>query len=296
MDSSTQSTVRPFGRKPAWLRVRAPGGEAYERTRRIVAARGLRTVCQSAGCPNIGECWSAGTATIMILGDCCTRACGFCGVPRGEPGALDPGEPLRVARAVKAMGVGHAVITSVTRDDLPDGGATAWAETLRVIRREAPAASIEALVPDFLGRSENWQRVFAAGPDILAHNVETVPRLYSAVRPGADYRRSLELLRSAAEATAAAKSGLMVGLGETADEITKVLADLRSVGVDIVTIGQYLRPSRGRLPVARYVRPAGFDALADQARRMGFRAVACGPLVRSSYRAAQLARAVGVGG
>ena len=230
----------------------------------------------------------------MILGGRCTRSCRFCGVPAGRPPAVDAGESRRVAAAVRAMGLGHVVITSVTRDDLSDGGAGAWADTIRAIRRAAPAATVEALVPDFLGRQQDQQKVFAARPDILAHNVETVPRLYRLVRPQADYHRSLALLRSAAEATPAAKSGLMVGLGEMHDEVLEVLGDLRSVGVRIVTIGQYLCPSPRRLPVARYVSPAEFDELARRADRLGFEAVACGPLVRSSYRAGRHARAIGL--
>jgi len=286
--------ARPNGRprtsKPRWLRVRAPKGPAYERLRRIVADNRLHTVCESAGCPNIGECWSAGTATFMILGGRCSRGCRFCGVPGGRCDPADADEPRRVAAAVKAMGLEYAVITSVTRDDLPDGGSGLWAETISAVRQACPRAGIEALVPDFQGRGRDQQRVFDARPDVLAHNVETVPRLYPTVRPGARFERSRRLLRAAARAGLNTKSGLMLGLGETMGEVLEVLRRLKAEGVRIVTLGQYLRPSARHLPVARYLTEGEFEELARSARRLGFEAVASGPLVRSSYRAAEHAR------
>ena len=291
-----RAAIDSVGRKPAWLRVRHPGGGVYERLQGILASNRVHTVCRSAGCPNIGKCWSAGTATLMLLGRRCSRSCRFCGVGGGPCEPLDRDEPRRITAAVKAMKLSHVVVTSVTRDDLPDGGAAVWVEAIRQIRRAAPAATIEALVPDFLGRRKNWQEVFAARPDVLAHNVETVPRLYPLVRPAADFDRSLGLLRAAAEANLPAKSGLMVGLGETISEVIETLRSLRCAGVRMVTVGQYLRPSPRHLAVARYVRPAEFDELSRRAADIGFEGVACGPLVRSSYRAEQLARAIGLEG
>ena len=281
--------------KPRWLRVRPPRGAACERVRQVVSAQRLETVCSSAGCPNVGECWSAGVATLMILGGRCSRDCRFCGVPSGGCLPADPDEPPRVAQAAAAMGLAHVVITSVTRDDLPDGGAGIWAETISAVRRRCGGATVEALVPDFLGRRDDCKTVFAARPDVLAHNVETVPRLHGLVRPQADFGRSLRLLRWAADDGLVTKSGLMVGLGETDDEVVGVLERLRAAGVRIVTIGQYLRPSRRHLPVARYVHPDGFEHYRRQAEGMGFDSAACGPRVRSSYQAARQARAAGVG-
>ncbi len=279
-------------RKPPWLTVRFPGGPNYLRVQALVRSAGLHTVCQEARCPNIGECWEAGTATFLVLGDTCTRACGFCAVKSGRPAGLDALEPRRVARAVRAMGVAHAVITSVNRDDLPDGGAGIFAESVRRIRNLSPGTTVELLVPDFMGDWEALAAVMAAGPDVLAHNMETVPRLYPRVRPKARYERSLELLRRAKEMAPAAitKSGLMVGLGETKHELLRVFADLVDAGVDVLTVGQYLRPGPRYLPVQRFYHPEEFESLRQDALALGFRHVEAGPLVRSSYHAE---RAVG---
>ena len=278
-------------RKPDWLRVRFPAGEGHERLRGLMREQGLHTVCEEARCPNIGDCWSRGTATFMILGDTCTRACGFCAVTSGRPGALDRGEPRRVALAVRRMGLRHAVVTSVNRDDVPDGGASLFADTVRWIRRLSPGTTVEVLIPDFLGDGEALAAVLAAAPEILNHNTETVPRLYARVRPKARYERSLELLRRAKEAAPArlVKSGLMAGLGETPDELLAVFADLRAQGVDVLTLGQYLRPTPSHLPVARYYHPDEFARLGEAARAMGFAHVESGPLVRSSYHAEEQA-------
>ncbi len=279
-------------RKPPWLTVRFPGGPNYLRIQALVRSAGLHTVCQEARCPNIGECWEAGTATFLILGDICTRSCGFCAVKSGRPVGLDALEPRRVARAVRAMGVAHAVITSVNRDDLPDGGAGIFAETVRRVRALSPGTTVELLVPDFLGDWEALAAVMDAGPEVLAHNVETVPRLYSRVRPKARYERSLELLRRAKEMGAGVitKSGLMLGLGETKHELLRVFADLVDVGVDVLTVGQYLRPGPRYLPVQQFYHPEEFESLRQDALALGFRHVEAGPLVRSSYHAE---RAVG---
>jgi len=286
------TTAQPAARKPPWLRVRAPAGAGYRRLRELVRRYGLHTVCQSARCPNVGECWSAGTATLMILGGRCTRACGFCAVPSGPVGPPEADEPARVARATRALGLRHVVITSVTRDDLPDGGAELWARTIRAVRRECPGVTVEALVPDFGGRRRACGRVIAAAPDVFAHNVETVPRLYPQVRPQAQFERSLALLEWAGRAGLTTKSGLMLGMGESRSEVLEVLRRLRQAGVRIVTLGQYLRPAPGRIPVVRYVPPREFDELGARAREMGFEAVASAPLVRSSYRAEVSAAAV----
>ncbi len=303
MRDVTLAPPRPTGRgasgpKPAWLKARAPGGPTYERLRRLMRDSDLHTVCEEAHCPNIGECWNSGTATFLILGKVCTRACGYCQVTSGRPQPLDPDEPRRVALTVERMGVSHAVITSVNRDDAPDGGAALFVETVRWIRRLSPGTSVELLVPDFDGNREALERVLRAAPEILNHNTETVPRLYRAVRHKARYERSLELLRRAGawSPRPVTKSGLMLGLGETMDEIDAVLRDLRGVGCDVLTVGQYLRPSRKHLPVARFVPPAEFDALAERARAMGFRHVESGPLVRSSYHAERQVPGGGAGG
>ncbi|KKL85587.1 hypothetical protein LCGC14_1953230 [marine sediment metagenome] len=274
-------------RKPEWLKVRFPGGPNYVRLKGLIREKRLHTVCEEAHCPNIGECWEAGTATFMILGDTCTRACAFCAVTSGRPQALDMGEPLRVAQAVRRMGLTHAVVTSVNRDDEPDGGAAIFAATIRSIRRLCSGTSVEVLIPDFMG---NWQAlatVMEERPEILNHNTETVPRLYRRVRPKARYERSLELLRRAKEMDpkGITKTGVMVGLGETKHELLLVMADLVDVGCDVLTIGQYLRPSARHAPVERYYRPEEFEELAEAGRRLGFRHVEAGPLVRSSYHA-----------
>ena len=257
------------------------------RLKGLIRGERLHTVCEEAHCPNIGECWEAGTATFMILGDTCTRSCGFCAVKTGRPGALDKLEPMRVANAVREMGIRHAVVTSVNRDDEADGGAAIFAETIRRIRKLSPGTSVEVLIPDFMGNWEALATVMAARPEILNHNTETVPRLYSRVRPKARYERSRELLRRAKslDPGAITKSGLMVGLGETKHELLLVLADLVDAGVDVLTLGQYLRPSRKHLPLVRYYAPEEFEELKSDALALGFRYVEAGPLVRSSYHA-----------
>ena len=279
--------------KPRWLRVRAPGSSGYLRVKSILRGLDLHTVCEEAGCPNIGECWHHGTATFMILGDVCTRSCGYCNVIHGSPGAVDPGEPQRVADAVGALGLAYVVVTSVDRDDLPDGGASAFAAVVREVRRRAPDCRVELLVPDFGGRAADLERVLDAGPDVLNHNVETVERLYRTARPGGRYRRALRLLEQAGRHRPATptKSGIMVGLGETRAELRATLADLRGVGCDILTIGQYLRPSAAHLPVERYYHPDEFADLKARALALGFRHVESGPLVRSSYHAHEQADA-----
>lgn len=276
-----------YERKPSWLRVRFPGGPNYVRLKGLMRGEALHTVCEEAHCPNIGECWEAGTATFMILGDTCTRACGFCAVTSGRPFGLDLGEPVRVARTVQTLGLKHAVVTSVNRDDQPDGGAHVFASTIRWIRRLSPGTTIEVLIPDFQGSAEALGTVVRAAPEILNHNVETVPRLYRRVRQKAKYERSLELLARAKVANSAliTKSGIMVGLGEERHEILQVMDDLRSAGCDILTIGQYLRPSLKHLPIERYYEPAEFNELAAIGFEKGFRHVEAGPLVRSSYHA-----------
>ena len=280
-------TVDPSQRKPEWLKVRFPGGPEYLRLKGLMRERRLHTVCEEARCPNIGECWEAGTATFMILGDTCTRACAFCAVKSGRPLAVDAREPMRVAQAVRRMGVGHAVVTSVNRDDEADGGAAIFAATIRWIRRLSPGTSVEVLIPDFLGDWDALATVMAARPEILNHNTETVPRLYPRVRPRARYERSLELLRRARELApdGITKTGVMVGLGETRHELLLVMTDLADAGCDVLTVGQYLRPSVKHAPVERYYRPEEFEELAEEGRRLGLRHVEAGPLVRSSYHA-----------
>jgi lipoyl synthase len=285
--------VRPREPKPAWLKVKAPGSPSYVRLKRLMGDLHLNTVCEEAHCPNIGECWHHGTATFMILGDVCTRACGYCAVAHGRPAGLDTAEPARVADAAARLQLKYVVITSVDRDDLPDGGASIFAETIRQMRERVPACRIEVLIPDFQGKAEPLQAVLDAGPDILNHNTETVPRLYRMARPGGRYPRTLELLeRARAYAPAIpTKSGLMVGLGEEWDELVATLADLRSVGCAILTIGQYLSPSAAHLPVVRYYHPDEFAMLRATALSMGFGHVESGPLVRSSYHAHEQADA-----
>ena len=276
------------GRKPPWLKVRFPGGENYLRLKSIMRTGRLHTVCEEARCPNIGECWEAGTATFMILGDTCTRACGFCAVTSGRPEAPpDRLEPMRVANAVREMGLAHAVVTSVNRDDQPDGGAEIFAQTIRWIRRLSPGTSVEVLIPDFMGNWDALATVLAAQPEILNHNTESVPRLYRRVRPKARYERSLELLRRAKELDPGTitKTGLMVGLGETKHELLLVFEDLLANGVEVLTLGQYLRPSAKHLPLVRYYEPDEFDELRGAALALGFKHVEAGALVRSSYHA-----------
>jgi lipoic acid synthetase len=285
-----------YPERPPWLRVRFPTGGDFVRLRDLMREQELHTVCEEARCPNIGECWSRGTATFMILGDTCTRSCGFCAVKTGRPGALDTAEPRRVALAIQRMGLRHAVITSVNRDELPDGGAAIFADTIRWTRRLSPGTTIEVLIPDFKGDWDALATVQSAEPEILNHNIETVPRLYSVVRPQARYERSLELLRRAKELqpTARTKSGAMVGLGETKDELLRVFGDLAAHGVDILTVGQYLQPSPAHLPIVRYWHPDEFAELKARALEMGFGHVEAGPLVRSSYHAEEQAGGAGV--
>ncbi|WP_322796861.1 lipoyl synthase [Tepidiforma sp.] len=283
-------TVEP-GTRPPWLKVRFPAGGRYAELVELMHGSELHTVCEEARCPNIGECWSRGTATFMILGDTCTRSCGFCAVKTGRPGVLDTDEPRRVALAIQKMGLRHAVITSVNRDELPDGGARMFAETIRWGRRLSPGTTFEVLIPDFKGDEAALATVLEARPEILNHNTETVPRLYRRVRPQAVYERSLALLRRAKELDPGVltKSGLMVGLGETRSELEAVFRDLAAAGVDILTVGQYLRPTPAHLPVERYWEPGEFAELKELALGMGFRHVEAGPLVRSSYHAEEQA-------
>jgi len=275
--------------KPPWIRVKAPGAHAFDATRATLRAHRLNTVCEEAACPNIGECWGKRHATVMIMGDTCTRACAFCNVRTGKPGALDDGEPSRVAGAVAALGLAHVVVTSVDRDDLDDGGAAHFAATIRAIREATPATSIEVLTPDFLRKNGALEAVIAASPDVLNHNVETVPALYRRIRPGADFRHSLALLKHAKELDGRlfTKSGIMVGLGERSGEVAAVMDDLRASGVDFLTIGQYLQPTRKHAAIDRFVTPEEFDAYGRLAYEKGFLLVASSPLTRSSYHAAE---------
>jgi lipoic acid synthetase len=277
-------------RKPAWLKVRFPAGPGFARIDRLHREQGLHSVCRSAACPNQGECWSRGTATFMILGDRCSRNCAFCNVGHGPAEPPDPAEAQAVAAAVAELGLQHAVITAVTRDDLPDGGAAHFAAVTAAIRATAPGCRVELLIPDLCGDHRALQTILAAAPQVLGHNLETVPRLYPQVRAGADYRRSLALLAAVHDHAAAipAKSGLMLGLGEDRAEVLVTLADLRTAGVAMLTLGQYLQPSRSHLPVARYLPPEEFAELRSMALALGFTRVAAGPLVRSSYHAAEL--------
>jgi lipoic acid synthetase len=279
----------PVLRKPEWLRVKAPGSGQYLETRRIVHEKGLHTVCEEAACPNIGECWSQKHATLMIMGDTCTRACAFCNVKTGLPIALDPDEPMKVGRAVSEMGLAHVVITSVDRDDLEDGGARHFAETVREIRRQAPATTVEILTPDFLRKEGAAEVVIDARPDVFNHNLETVPRLYLKIRPGARYYHSLRLLERVKERDASqfTKSGVMVGLGESKEEVMQVMDDMRSAGVDFITIGQYLQPTRKHAAIDRFVTPDEFRAYETIARAKGFLMVASSPLTRSSHHAGE---------
>ncbi|MCU0258384.1 MAG: lipoyl synthase [Solirubrobacteraceae bacterium] len=285
------SDVQPLrARKPPWFKVPAPGGEKYREVAAMLKAENLHTVCSEAACPNVGECWERGTATFMILGDTCTRRCGFCNVRTGKPTWNDPLEPARVARSIARMGLRHAVITSVDRDDLPDYGAGIWAATIRQVRRQAPACQVEVLTPDFRGEEMPLAKVLAERPDVFNHNVETVPRLYPLARRGSRWERSLRVLRNAramGEGRVVTKSGLMVGLGETHDEMVAAFEDLRAAGVRVLTVGQYLRPTERHLPIVRYWHPDEFRALEDAAYALGFDHIAAGPLVRSSYHADQ---------
>jgi lipoic acid synthetase len=282
-----QAPSKPSRRLPEWLKVKAPGGENYLQIRRLLRTEELNTVCEEAYCPNIGECWDRGTATFMILGDICTRACTYCAVKSGTPLVVDPAEPMRVAASVERMGLSYAVITSVDRDDLPDAGSSVFAGCIGRIRSRTPECRIEVLIPDFGGVSEYLQVVMAAGPDILNHNIETVRRVFSRVRAKGDYELSLELIgrAGAMRPDVPTKSGMMVGLGETYGEVVETMRDLRSVDCDLLTVGQYLRPSQKHAPMTRWWTPEEFDALRDEGLAMGFSHVASGPLVRSSYQA-----------
>jgi lipoic acid synthetase len=284
LNNTPQEYVRR--KKPDWLRAKLPGGPGYQRLRRIIDQHRLHTVCESAMCPNMGECWARGTATLMILGDVCTRSCGFCHIATGRPATLDLDEPRRVADAVALMQLRHIVITSVNRDELPDGGASVWAETVRRVRQSSPQTSVEVLIPDFCGDGQALQRVLDERPDILNHNLETVPRLYPAVRPQAKYDRSVQLLRRAKQQGLTTKTGIMVGIGETDEEVTRLMRDVvERAGCDILTIGQYLQPTRHHLPIARWVTPQQFARFKQLGEAIGFRHVESGPLVRSSYHA-----------
>lgn len=272
-------------RKPDWLRVKLPVGEEYKKVRKIVSDHKLHTICESGNCPNMGECWSAGTATVMILGNVCTRSCGFCAVNTGKPADVDPYEPLRVAKSVKLMELKHVVITSVDRDDLKDGGSEIWAKTVETIRKMNPGVTLETLIPDFQGKWENLKRIIDVKPEIVSHNLETVRRLTREVRVQARYDRSLEVLKRLADNGITTKSGIMLGLGESEEEILETMDDLRTVGVKILTMGQYLQPTKEHLAVQEFITPAKFEYLGNIAKEKGFEFVESGPLVRSSYHA-----------
>ncbi|MDP4200152.1 MAG: lipoyl synthase [Bacteroidota bacterium] len=275
----------PRQARPDWLKVKLPSGETHDHLKRLMRSKSLHTVCEEARCPNMGECWNAGTATFMILGDTCTRSCGFCAIKTGRPSALDSDEPRHVAEAIRSMKIKHAVITSVNRDELKDGGSILFAETIRQVRTLNPGTTIEVLIPDFKGKPECLDRILEAGPDILNHNTETVPSLYRTVRPQAKYQWTLAVLRRAKQAGFNTKTGIMLGLGEEREELLHVMRDLAEVKVDILTLGQYLQPTKAHLPVNRYVPPSEFLELHDRGMEMGFHIVEAGPLVRSSYHA-----------
>jgi lipoic acid synthetase len=285
MENNQQQTTIEKPRKPDWLRVKLPTGEEYLKVRNIVSTHKLHTICESGNCPNMGECWGAGTATFMILGNICTRSCGFCAVATGKPKPADWDEPKRVANSVKLMGVKHCVITSVDRDDLKDGGSIIWAETIKAIREISPETKFECLIPDFAGKWENLQRIIDVKPDIVSHNIETVRRLTAQVRIQAKYDRSMEVLKRLHDAGVRTKCGLMVGLGETEEEVIETINDLSAVNCDVLTIGQYLQPTPKHLPVARFVHPDEFAKWKEYALSKGFKYVESGALVRSSYHA-----------
>ena len=282
---SEQSQIQTKISKPKWLRVKLPTGENYREVRRLVDQHKLHTICESGSCPNMGECWGEGTATFMILGNICTRSCGFCAVKTGRPNAVDLKEPERVAESVKLMKVKHAVLTSVDRDDLKDGGSIIWVQTVERIRRSSPSTTLETLIPDFAGKWDNLQRIIDVAPEIVSHNLETVRRLTKAVRIQAKYDRSLELLFRLKKGGMKTKSGVMLGLGESSDEVIETMEDLRNVKVDILTLGQYLQPTPKHLPVADFITPEKFLEYKELGLKMGFKYVESGPLVRSSYRA-----------
>jgi lipoic acid synthetase len=271
--------------KPKWLRVKLPTGENYKMVRSLVSEHKLHTICESGNCPNMGECWGEGTATFMILGNICTRSCGFCAVATGRPLMVDPHEPEHVAESIFLMKVKHAVITSVDRDDLQDGGADIWVKTVEAVRRKAPGVTMETLIPDFAGKWENLQRIIDVAPEIVSHNLETVRRMTKQVRIQAKYDRSLEVLRRLKQGGMRTKSGVMLGLGETHEEVLETMQDLRAVGLDVITLGQYLQPTPKHLPVAEFITPERFAEYESLGKEMGFRHVESGPLVRSSYHA-----------
>lgn len=283
MEESQNNRIRI--QKPKWLRVKLPVGENYKQVRKLVDEHKLHTICESGNCPNMGECWGAGTATFMILGNTCTRSCGFCAVSTGKPEAVDVYEPVRVAKSIKTMKVKHAVITSVDRDDLEDGGSVIWAETVKAIRRISPGTTMETLIPDFAGKWENLQRIIDVAPEVVSHNMETVRRLTKEVRIQAKYDRSLELLLRLKKGGMQTKSGFMVGLGESDGEVMETLEDLAAVKVDIITIGQYLQPTAKHLPIVEFITPETFEKWRQSALKMGFKHVESAPLVRSSYHA-----------
>lgn len=283
MEESSEKAVRI--KKPKWLRVKLPIGESYKQVRKLVDDHKLHTICESGSCPNMGECWGAGTATFMILGNTCTRSCGFCAVSTGKPLAVDKFEPVKVAKSIKTMKVKHAVITSVDRDDLADGGADTWVETIKAIRRISPGTTMETLIPDFAGNWNNLQKVIDAAPEVVSHNMETVRRLTKEVRIQAKYDRSLELLLRLKKGGMQTKSGFMLGLGESEEEVMETIEDLAAVKVDIVTIGQYLQPTPKHLPIAEFITPEQFEKYRLAALKLGFKHVESAPLVRSSYHA-----------
>jgi lipoic acid synthetase len=283
MDIADQSRISI--NKPKWLRVKLPTGENYKKVRSLVDEHNLHTICQSGNCPNMGECWGEGTATFMILGNICTRSCGFCSVATGKPNEADPFEPAKVAQSIKLMNIKHAVITSVDRDDLADGGSDIWVATVKSIRRKSPGTTMETLIPDFAGKWENLQKIIDVAPEVVSHNLETVRRLTKQVRIQAKYDRSLEVLFRLKKGGMKTKSGVMLGLGETEQEIIETIDDLAAVGVDILTLGQYLQPTPKHLQVQSFITPEKFDEYGAYARSKGFRFVESGPLVRSSYHA-----------
>jgi lipoyl synthase len=294
---SGRHRVQPLpDRKPPWLKVQAPGGSNYLRLKNLMRELDLHTVCEEAHCPNVGECWQHGTATFMILGDVCTRNCAYCAVAHGRPPKFDPAEPERVAQAAAQMSLQHVVLTSVDRDDLPDFGAWAFAETIRQIKTQVPGCSVEVLVPDFQGRESSIRTVLEANPDIYNHNTETVPRLYKKCRPGGRYNRVMDIFTTSKRIAPniPTKTGIILGMGETIEEVVATMKDLREVDVDILTLGQYLRPSADHIPIDRYVTPEEFAQLKREGMAMGFRHVESGPLVRSSYHAWEQVQAAGV--
>jgi lipoyl synthase len=281
--TTTENNVRI--KKPNWLRVKLPIGENYRKVRALVDEHKLHTICESGSCPNMGECWGEGTATFMILGNICTRSCGFCAVQTGKPETVDEFEPGKVAHSIKTMGIKHAVITSVDRDDLKDGGSGIWVQTVKAVRHQSPGTTMETLIPDFAGKWENLQQIIDVAPEIVSHNLETVRRLTKQVRIQAKYDRSLEVLFRLKKGGMRTKSGVMLGLGETDEEVIETMEDLKAVGVDILTLGQYLQPTPKHLPIVEFVTPERFDKYRELGLKMGFRFVESGPLVRSSYHA-----------